>query len=94
MFLSVWQLAFHWLDLYWNIMPNYQWNELTPGSAINMGPLWGDPKEHDIGFNFMDITLWLGLTALFLAAVGKAMKGNLMPIKGPKLGDCLAFENY
>ncbi len=94
MFLAVWQLAFHWLDLYWNIMPNYQWMPFSDSNALNMGPLWGDPAKHSIGFSLMDITTWLALVALFLAAVGKSMKGNLMPIKDPKLGECLAFENY
>jgi len=31
---------------------------------------------------------------LFIAGVGRAMRGNLIPVKDPKLGDCLAFENY
>jgi hypothetical protein len=91
MFLAVWQLAFHWLDLYWNIMPNAQW---TVANGVQWGPLAGDPALHKIGFNLVDVTLWLTMVALFLAGVGKAMKGNLMPVKDPKLGECLAFENY
>ncbi len=91
MFFAVWQLAFHWVDLYWNVMPNAQWTEVA---GHQMGPLAGDPELHKVGFHFMDVTLWLAMVGLFLAGVGKAMKGNLMPIKDPKLGECLAFENY
>ena len=92
MALAVWQLVFHWLDLYWNIMPNYTW---TPNAAgWQMGPLYGEPELHRVGFHALDISLWVAMVALFFAGVGKAMKGNLMPIKDPKLGECLAFENY
>ena len=88
-------LFFHWLDLYWNIMPNLQWTTVKEGSQLfNLGPLAGDPANHHIGFHAMDITLWLGMVALFLAGIGTAMKGNLLPVKDPKLGECLAFENY
>jgi hypothetical protein len=34
------------------------------------------------------------MVALFLAGVGRAMKGNLLPIKDPKLPASLGFENY
>lgn len=95
MFFAAWQLVFHWVDLYWNVMPNAQWTmETTAHGVFNMGPLAGDPAKHTIGFHFLDITVWLALVGLFLAAVGKAMKGNLIPVKDPKLGECLAFENY
>ena len=40
------------------------------------------------------IRLLLGLIGLWLAAVGKSLKGNLVPVNDPKLGECLAFENY
>lgn len=91
MFFAVWQLVFHWVDLYWNLMPNAQWTVID---GHQMGPLAGDPATHKVGFHFLDITTWLALVALFIAAVGRAMKGNLMPVKDPKLGECLAFENY
>lgn len=91
MFFAVWQLVFHWLDLYWNIMPNAQWSQ---AGAFNMGPLGGDPALHKVGFTAMDVTLWLAMFGFFVAGVGASMKGNLMPIKDPKLGECLAFENF
>ncbi len=92
MFLAVWQLVFHWVEIYWNIMPNAQWGTDQAGNL--MGPLYGDPANHKIGFHFMDLTLWLAMVGLFIAGIGKVMKGNLIPVKDPKLGECLAFENY
>ena len=90
-FLAAWQLVFHYIDLYWNVMPNQTWE--TAGGWIR-GPLQGDPELHKVNFHFMDVTLLLGLIGLWLAAVGKSMKGNLVPVNDPKLGECLAFENY
>lgn len=91
MFFAVWQLVFHWLDLYWNVMPNQQW--LVEGSTV-LGPLQGDPALHKVHFHAVDLVAWFAMIALFLAAVGRSMKGNLLPIKDPKLGQSLAFENY
>ena len=89
--LAAWQLIFHYIDLYWNVMPNQTW---TVVGQWNLGPLQGDPDTHKVGFHAMDLTLLVGMIGLFLAAVGKAMKGNLLPVHDPKLGECLAFENY
>ncbi len=48
-----------------------------------------------ISFNIMDITAMLAIGGLFVAAAAhKATTTNLVPIKDPKLGNCLAFENY
>jgi hypothetical protein len=91
MALAVWQLVFHYVDLYWNVMPNQQW--LTEGKHI-LGPLQGDPEMHRIQFHAVDIVMLLSMVALFLAGVGRAMKGNLLPVNDPKLPQSLAFENY
>ncbi len=91
MFFAVWQLVFHYVDLYWNVMPNQQW--LTEGNVV-LGPLMGDPAAHKIHFHAVDIVLLFSMIALFLAGVGRSMKGNLLPIKDPKLPESLGFENY
>jgi len=90
-FFSVWQLVFHYLDLYWNIMPNQTWTVI---GAWNRGPLQGDPELYKIGFQAMDVTLLVALVALLLAGIGRAMRGNLIPVNDPKLGAALSFENY
>ena len=91
MALAAWQLGFHYLDLYWNMMPNQQW--LVEGKLV-LGPLAGDPDLHRVNFHAVDVVMLFAMVALFLAGVGRAMKGNLLPIKDPKLGQSLAFENY
>ena len=91
MFFAVWQLVFHYVDLFWNVMPNQQW--LVEGKLV-LGPLQGDPALHKVHFHPVDLTLLFAMIALFLAGVGRSMKGNLLPVKDPKLGESLAFENY
>ncbi|MBK9031135.1 MAG: hypothetical protein IPL61_07335 [Myxococcales bacterium] len=90
-FFAVWQLVFHYIDLYWNIMPNQTW---TMEAGWNRGPLQGDPEMYKVGFHFMDLTLLFALIGLWLAGVGRSMKGNLVPVNDPTLGACLGFENY
>lgn len=94
-FFAVWQLVFHWLDLYWNVMPNYNWGTAqVNGETVMSGPLMGDAATHTIGFHFVDITMWAALLGVFLFAVGRAMTGNLIAVKDPNLPASLSFENY
>lgn len=91
----VWVLVFHWLDMYWNVMPNINWTVLGhEGTTYLAGPLTGDPVTHKIGFSAVDITTWLGLVGILVAGVGMSLKGNLIPTKDPQLATSLAFENY
>jgi len=92
-FFAVWQLVFHWLDLYWNVMPSYQW-QMTyhDGVAINAGPLTGNPALHHVGFTAVDVTVWLGLVGVLLIGIGRNLKGNLIPVKDPTLPLSLAHE--
>lgn len=92
---AAWQLAFHWLDLYWNIMPNYQWGTaLHDGTPYSTGPLSGDPLMHTVGFSAVDVTIVIALVGILVAAVGKNMKGNLIPTRDPMLPLSVKHENY
>ena len=92
-FFAVWQLVFHWLDMYWNAMPSYDWNIAQhAGVAINLGPLRGNIALHHVGFSPLDITVWLMLCGAFLVGVGRGLTGNLIPVKDPTLGLSLAHE--
>jgi hypothetical protein len=92
-FFAVWQLVFHWLDLYWNAMPSYDWTVVYhDGARIVAGPLTGNPELHHVGFSPVDITVWLGLIGIWLAGVGRGLTGNLIPIKDPTLPLSLAHE--
>ena len=93
-FFAVWQLVFHWLDLYWNVMPAYDWTTVHAGaSQLVAGPYMGNIELHHVGFTPMDITVWLGLCGVLVAAIGRNLTGNLIPVKDPTLGLSLAHEN-
>jgi hypothetical protein len=93
-FFAVWQLVFHWLDLYWNAMPSYDWTVQQHGNAqIVLGPLTGNTVYHHVGFSGVDITVWIGLIGVLLFGIGRNLRGNLIPIKDPTLGLALAHEN-
>lgn len=92
-FFSVWQLVFHWLDLYWNVMPQYDWQEVGAGTAtLNAGPLTGNLAYHHVGFTPTDITVWIGLIGVLLIGIGRNLKGNLIPVKDPTLPLSLSHE--
>src|SRR5213075_1473513 len=83
-FFAVWQLVFHWLDLYCNVMPSYDWHVVTSGEAtVNAGPLMGNTAYHHVGFTALDITVWIGLVGVLIAGIGRNLKGNLIPTKDP-----------
>lgn len=95
-FFCVWQLVFHWVDLYWNVMPNYDWTTATHEGTASLvaGPLTGSLDQHHVGFSAVDVTVWLGLFGVFLLGLGRSLRGNLIPVKDPTLGASLAHENY
>jgi len=95
MVICVWVLVHHYLDLYWNVMPNLHW-AVGGGEhgAHVMGPLHGALAEHKFKFDIVDLVLLFSMIAMFIGAIGRQMKGNLIPVKDPNLGASLAFENY
>ena len=99
-FFCIWQMFFHWVDLYWNVMPHFHWGATVHAidpQHINLavqGPLSGPVSDNHVDFNIGDVLAWLSMLSLFVAAVGRNMKGNLLPIKDPNLGASLAHENY
>jgi hypothetical protein len=94
-FFAVWQLVFHFIDLYWNVMPNYNWSSVFHGGVkFFEGPLAGNLGGHPVGASPVDVTLWIALFGVFLAGLGKSLHGNIIPVKDPTLKHSLAFENY
>jgi hypothetical protein len=48
-----------------------------------------------ISFHLFDITTFLALGGLFVAATGRRMtRSSLIPEKDPRLGESMAFENF
>jgi hypothetical protein len=92
-FFSVWQLVFHWLDLYWNVMPQFHWNQANHGGhQMVEGPLMGDTALNTVGFAPVDITVWIGLIGVLLVGIGRNLHGNIIPVKDPTLSLSLGHE--
>jgi hypothetical protein len=91
-FFAVWQLVFHWLDMYWNAMPSYHWTTSYGQPDHTLGPLMGPISLNHVSFSPLDITVWIGLVGVLLVGIGRNLKGNLLPVKDPTLGLSLGHE--
>ena len=92
-FFAVWQLVFHWLDLYWNVMPAFDWQVgFHDNTRVINGPFMGNTAFHHVGFSPVDITVWIALCGLLLFGIGRNLTGNLIPTKDPTLRQSLSHE--
>ncbi|HEY5925628.1 MAG TPA: hypothetical protein VIV11_28275 [Kofleriaceae bacterium] len=92
-FFAVWQIGFTWLNLYWNVMPQYDWEVTYAGTQkLVQGPLMGSLAHHHVGLSAVDLTVWIALLGILLVGIGRNLTGNLIPIKDPTLGMSLAHE--
>jgi len=82
-FWAAWLLAFHWLDMYWLVMPSY-WQRAgaevgTTGVVLRL---------------VVDVCLAAGLGTVYLSGVvWVASRGSLVALRDPRLEESLAFEN-
>jgi len=87
-FWAVWLLVFHWIDLYWVIMPQIGLDNQAVLDAI-------DASGHvKVLFGPIEITTFLGIGGVVgWVALTKLGKHSLIPAKDPRLKESLAFEN-
>lgn len=92
-FFSVWQLVFTWVQHFWRVMPQYDW-EVTfhQNTKLVEGPLMGAIARHSVGLSPVDFTVWIMMIGVLLIGVGRSLKGNLIPVKDPTLPMSLAHE--
>jgi hypothetical protein len=80
---AVYCLVFHFVDLYWNVMPE----------MVNGVP-GGDPATTGPQFSLMDLTAMIGVGGLFAFAVLKRIDGKpALAIGDPRLPESMAFQN-
>jgi hypothetical protein len=92
-FFAVWQLAFTWLQNFWRVMPQYDWETTFHDNArIVEGPLMGSIARHSVGLSAVDFTVWIMMIGVVLLGIGRSLKGNLIPVKDPTLGMSLGHE--
>lgn len=84
-FWAAWLLVFHWLDLYYLVMPSAGLAHRSPGAVEAGGMVAGVA---------IDACCLLGVGALYAAAVVRRAGGKAMlPLGDPRLGESLRFEN-
>lgn len=84
-FWCVWMLVFHYLDLYYLVMPQLMLRQAG----------WDTTLAMYTTFQPLDLACLTGLGGIYLAVlVQRARACNLMPVKDPRLDESLAFENY
>lgn len=85
----VWMLVWHWVDIYWQVMPAYN----LPGD-LPVGGGSATASAYEAVFHPIDIMIFLGIGCMFVAAAAHAFsKVNLIPVKDPHLAESLRFEN-
>ncbi len=77
---ALWMLVFHFIDLYWLVMPNLYHSEHLKFEWSHLVPF---------------LTSFIGIGGLFMASFSWWAKGNnLVPVKDPRLPESLKFENF
>ncbi len=81
---AIWLLAMQYLDLYWLIMPSGGLEHGHEGPVMAHGPHFG----------LLEVSLFVGMSGVYLTQfVLRAKRYPLRPLKDPRLGESLAFEN-
>ncbi|MBZ0256268.1 quinol:cytochrome C oxidoreductase [bacterium] len=79
LFWAIWMLVAHWIDIYWLIMPEFS----KANDSIGVIP-----------FSIYDLGCLIGIGGLYIAAFALWARGTaLTPIKDPRIGESLMFEN-
>ena len=75
---AIWLLVFHYVDIYWLVMPS----ALVAGPTPGFSPHW------------LDLLTLVAVGGLFAGALGRLMVGSaLIPVADPRLAESLSFEN-
>jgi hypothetical protein len=80
MFWAAWVLVFHWVDLFWVIMPELDVNHATGLSRVHFG--------------VVEILCFLGVGGIFLATYLRFLAKNaLRPLHDPRIDEAVMFQN-
>lgn len=78
-FWAAWLLVMHWIDIYWLIMPQY---------AKSIGQYGVAP------ISVLDLGCFIGFAGVYAAGFALFARGHsLIPMKDPRIGESLTFEN-
>jgi len=90
-FWAVWLLVFHWIDVYWIVMPQLSADNMVIDAAID--PATGE-RSVLLLFGLIEITTFIAVAGVVLWSVaGRLGRHSLIPAKDPRLKESLGFEN-
>ena len=77
-FFAVWQLVFHWLDLYWNVMPSYDWQVDVPRGRARSSRArsWATPRTTTSGSRPSTSPCGSASSACFIAGIGRTSRAT------------------
>jgi hypothetical protein len=79
MFWAAWVLVFHWVDLFWVIMPELDVNHVTGLSRVHFG--------------VVEILCFLGVGGIFMATYLRFLAKNaLRPLHDPRIDESVIFQ--
>jgi hypothetical protein len=80
--MAFWMLAFHYIDLYWQVMPELN-NDGSPYEGV-MAPGW-----------ITELAMLVGVGGCWVAGLARlASKNALVPTGDPRLEESLSFQNF
>ena len=79
-FWAVWLLVAHWIDIAYLILPTMAGHGVVPAGVVTVG--------------LTELATMVGIGGIFLASVAWALRErSLVPLRDPRLGEALRFEN-
>jgi hypothetical protein len=89
---AVWMLCFHYVDLYWLVMPEIPHDLGSFQKYSELSAKYADTPTHFANpVNFLLVFGVIGAVAA--GTIGTLSKAALVPVKDPRLGESLRFEN-
>lgn len=89
---AVWMLCFHYVDLYWLVMPEIPHDLGSFAKYSELSAKYADTPTHFS--NPVNFLLVFGVVGAVVAGtIGTLAKAALIPVKDPRLGESLRFEN-
>lgn len=86
-FWAVWLLVFHWIDVYWVVMPQLSVDNMAITAAR-------EAEEVLLLFGPIEVATFVAVAGVVLwSAAGRLGRHSLIPAKDPRLKESLAFEN-